>query len=336
MATHDALHLALLNGWQHDFPLVAQPFDPIARAVGRDAATVRAAYAALQADGTLSRIGGVFGRGAGGAATLAAIAVPADRLAAVAACVSAHAGVNHNYEREHTLNLWFVATGPDATTVEATLRAIEEEAGLPVLRLPMERAYRIDLGFDLQARTARAPMRGAARAHDAAPVAAADRPLAACVEAGLPLVERPYAQWAEAIACSEAQVLARLQGWLAQGTLRRFGAVVRHHELGFAANAMAVFDVPATRVDACGAALALQPGITLAYRRRRAAGWPYNLYAMVHGRDREAVREVLARVMVQAALEDCPRAVLFSTRRFKQTGGRYFRAAHEETRHAVA
>lgn len=333
---HTALRLALLDPWQRDFPLVAQPFERIAHAVGRDTTTVLDTYLEMQHDGTLSRIGGVIGRGAGGASTLAAIEVPASRLAEVAACVSAHPGVNHNYAREHAINLWFVVTGRDAAAVEATVRAIEHETALPVLRLPMERAYRIDLGFGLHARTATGRMHDGQRANDATPVADADRPLAALVEAGLPLVERPYAAWADACGRSPTQVLDRLQAWLAEGTLRRFGTVVRHHELGYAANAMTVFDVPAAQVDACGAALAMEPGVTLAYRRRRAAGWPYNLYAMVHGRDRLAVGSVLDRAIRHAGLGGFPRAVLFSTQRFKQTGGRYFRAPHEETGHALA
>lgn len=334
-ALHDPLRLALLNPWQQRFPLVSRPFAAVAEAAGCDEAAALAAYAALQRDGTLSRIGGVFGRGAGGAATLAAMAVPPARLAEVAACVDAHPGVNHNYEREHDLNLWFVVTAGDAATVEATVQAIERDTALPVLRLPMERAYRIDLGFDLGARTATAPMRASA---DAPPVAETDRPLAALVEAGLPLVPRPYDAWARACGTDVVHVLDTLARWLDAGTLRRFGAIVRHHELGFAANAMCVFDVPAEQVDRCGAALATEPGITLAYRRRRAAGWPFNLYAMVHGRDRDAVRAVLARVVPRARLENVPRAVLFSTRRFKQTGARYFRAAAnpQEAGHAVA
>lgn len=333
MAVDAARRLALLNPWQHGFPLVPEPFAAIAQASACSSAEVIAAYAALQREGALSRIGGVFGRGAGGAATLAAMAVPRDALEAVARCVDAQPGVNHNYEREHRLNLWFVATGTDAAAVEASLRTIEQASGLPVLRLPMERAYRIDLGFDLRARTATAPMRAAP---EAAPVAPADRPLAALVEGGLPLVEQPYAHWATACGTTTDAVLARLADWLARGTLRRFGAIVRHHELGFAANAMAVFDVPAADVDARGSALAELPGITLAYRRRRAEGWPYNLYAMVHGRDRTAVHEVLARATAQAGLAGAPGAVLFSARRFKQTGARCFRAPHGEAHDAVA
>ncbi|HJV69023.1 Lrp/AsnC family transcriptional regulator [Ideonella sp.] len=315
--------LALLNDWQHDFPLEREPFATVAALAGASVDEVLAGYAAARLDGSLSRIGGVFGGGAGGAAMLCAMAVPPARLASVAALVSAHPGVNHNYEREHPINLWFVLTAPDASALAAALAGLEAATGLAALRLPMQRAYRIDLGFDLRGRTAAAPRTGP---HGAAarPVAPADRSLAALVEDGLPLLERPFDAWAEALGRTPGQVLDVLRGWLAHGTLKRFGTIVRHHELGFAANAMTVFDVPDDAVDACGEALARTPGVTLAYRRARAEGWPFNLYCMVHGRDRVAVHAVLDAALAQAGLAACPRAVLFSRRRYKQTGGRYF------------
>ena len=102
---------------------------------------------------------------------------------------------------------------------------------------------------------------------------------------------------------------------------------------------MTVFNVPDDRVDACGEALARQTGVTLAYRRERAAGWPFNLYCMVHGTHREAVQEVIQRVVPAAGLGEFPSEVLFSTRRFKQTGARRFRApapAAEEATDALA
>ncbi len=312
----------LLNPWQHGFPLVREPFSQIAAALGRSVPEVLAAYAALQRDGALSRIGGVFGAAAGGAALLAAMAVPADRLHDVAAIVSAHPGVNHNYEREHAFNLWFVVTGTDPAAVEQAVHSLEQATALAALRLRMERAYRIDLGFDLRHSTAQVPMAAAGRGE---PIAAADRPLAALLEGGLPLIERPFDAWADSLHCPVERVLATLQGWLQSGALKRFGTIVRHHELGFDANAMTVFDVPDARVDACGEALAAEPGITLSYRRERAPGWPFNLYCMVHGRDRDAVRDVLARVIPRCGLAHHPHAVLFSRRRFKQTGARRFR-----------
>ncbi|HRY87376.1 MAG TPA: Lrp/AsnC family transcriptional regulator [Rubrivivax sp.] len=320
----DPLDLALLNDWQHGFPLQPQPFAAIGARLGVPAAEVLARYRVLQAQGVVSRIGGAFGAGAGGAALLCAFAVPPARLDEVAAIVSAQPGVNHNYEREHAYNLWFVITGAEPAAVHAAVDALDAACGLRALRLPMLRPYRIDLGFDLRGTiAARGPVGRAA----AEPVQAADRPLAACVELGLPLVEHPYAVWAQGSSRSEADVLGTLQRWLAQGTLRRFGVVVRHHETGFAHNAMTVFDVPDERVDACGERLAVQPGVTLAYRRGRDNGWRYNLYCMVHGRDRAAVAAAVDAAIDGAGLGAWPRARLFSRRRFKQCGARYFGAA---------
>ena len=318
---HSPTELALLNHWQRGFPLVVAPFATIAAQEGMPPAQVLATYAQLQQRGSLSRIGAVFAPGAGGASLLAAMAVPPQQLEAVAAIVSAHAGVNHNYEREHATNLWFVATGRDAAQVEGLLRSIEEATALPVLRLPMLRPYRIDTAFDLGA--ARHATAGPTRSA-AAPLAPGDWPLAALAEQGLPLTQQPYAVWADQLRTSTPAVLDTLSRWLARGQLHRFGVVVRHHELGYTANAMAVFDVPDTLADAHGAALAHARGVTLAYRRARAPGWPYNLYCMVHGRDRQSVRAVLDAAVARAGLGQRPGAVLFSLRRFKQTGARRF------------
>lgn len=326
------LRFALLNSWQRDFPLVETPFAAIARACGAETAQVVDGYRQLLQDGAISRLGGVWAAGAGGAAMLCAFAVAPARLEAVAALVSAHPGVNHNYEREHRYNLWFVITGPDRPTINDAVAELEAQTGCQALRLRMERAYRIDLGFDLRQELA---AHGPVAQQQITPVADADRALAALVEEGLPLVERPFDSWAQALQRPVVDVLACLQAWLDAGTLRRFGAVVRHHEAGYAQNAMTVFAVPDEIVDHCGELLAVQRGVTLAYRRERAADWPYNLYCMVHGRDRASVLGALEQAKAQAGLESYPSAVLFSRRRFKQVGARYFRALPVGAAHAV-
>ena len=326
--SHGGLRPALLDRWQRDFPLVAAPFERIAAVQGSSEAAVLHEFARLHGEGSVSRIGAVWGTGAGGAAMLCALAVPAARLVAVAAQVSAEPGETHNYEREHDWNLWFVVTGHDGDAVAATADRLDARTGLRALRLPMHRAYRIDLGFDLFG--AAAPVVAQAAASRVEPVAEADRPLAALLEAGLPLVARPYDAWATALDRPRDAVLATLARWQREGTVRRYGVIVRHHELGISHNAMTVFDVPDDRVDTIGAALARQPGVTLCYRRVRGPGWPYNLYCMVHGRDRSAVRGVIAGAMAGAGLADHDHAVLFSRCRFKQQGARYFRAADSQ------
>ena len=317
--------LRLLNDWQHGFPLCADPFGVLARATGLEREAVLAALRQAPDDGRLSRIGGVFAHGSGGDAVLVAMAVPTARIEAVAAQVSDHPGVNHNYLREHRHNLWFVMTGSDPAAVESGVAGLERATGLPALRLRMLRPYRIDLGFDLRGPTATAPMRRPAGVSTPAPLPRTLWPLAQRVEAGLPIVDQPYAAWARELGHDEAWVTGHIGRWLSDGRLKRFGVVVRHHELGFDANAMTVFDVPNDQVDAAGQALAEQAGVTLAYRRTRAEGWPYNLYAMVHGTHRDAVRAVIERVTAAAGLSHFPREVLFSSRRFKQTGARRFR-----------
>ena len=318
------VRFSLVNDWQRDFPLVPRPFDAIAEASAQSPEHVRSAFSQLITAGAVSRIGGVFGLHAGGAGVLCAMAVPADRLLQVADQINAEPGVNHNYEREHAFNLWFVATAASRPAACALVHRIEAATGIEVVSLPMRRAYRIDLGFDLRAgeRT-----QAHASPHTAAAVPDALRPLAARLELGLAVVERPFEQLGTDVGQSEDDVLEVLRGWTSDGTVRRFGVIVRHHELGWASNAMVVFTLPDDAVDAAGAQLAQQAGVHLCYRRESAAAWPHNLYCMVHGRSRDEVVALIEQATQSGGLTSAPREVLFSGRRFKQTGSRYFAAA---------
>jgi hypothetical protein len=96
----------------------------------------------------------VFAPNTVGSSTLAALAVPPERLDAVAAFVSSHAEVNHNYQRDHHFNLWFVVTASDAAAVAEVLSRIHLATGLTPLNLPLLREYHIDLGFALDGSTA--------------------------------------------------------------------------------------------------------------------------------------------------------------------------------------
>ena len=152
----------------------------------------------------------------------------------------------------------------------------------------------------------------------------ADRRLLEALEPGLALVPAPYAALGARIGMSEADVTARLAALQERGVIRRFGVIVRHRALGYRANAMAVWDVPDAQAPAFGARLAAQPGVTLCYRRARSLpAWRYNLYCMIHGRDRTAVAARIAGLIRTCGLAGFPHAVLFSRRCFKQSGARY-------------
>ncbi|HOT82763.1 MAG TPA: Lrp/AsnC family transcriptional regulator [Candidatus Defluviicoccus seviourii] len=139
----------LLDAYQREFPLEPRPFARIAADLGAAEADVIAALATLQDGGKISRIGAVIRPNSIGASTLAALSVPEADVERVAALVCAHREVNHCYEREHAINVWFVVTAADRAAVNRVLLEIEAETGRDCLDLPMVEGYHIDLGFPL-------------------------------------------------------------------------------------------------------------------------------------------------------------------------------------------
>jgi len=146
----DEIDRRLLNDFQTGFPLVPRPYAEIASRLGVDESEVIARLGRLGETGAVSRVGPVVQPRRIGASTLAAMAVPPDRLEEVAGLVNGFPEVNHNYEREHRFNLWFVLTATDEERLGEVMDEIGERTGLEVLDLPMLEEYHIDLGFPLQ------------------------------------------------------------------------------------------------------------------------------------------------------------------------------------------
>ncbi|MDD5250234.1 MAG: Lrp/AsnC family transcriptional regulator [Rhodocyclaceae bacterium] len=317
----DATDFRLLNDFQRDFPLTARPFAALAERLSCTEDEVIFAFGRLRQEGVVSRIGAVLAPRRVGASTLAALQAPAAALERIAAIVSDRPEVNHNYQREHRLNLWFVATARDEAALTAALGGIAQDTGCTVLRMPLVREFHIDLGFALDGRQA---SRALPAGTGAVTLDAAEQRLLRALQDGLELLPRPYSRLAMRAGLDEGQVLDMLDDWLIRGLIKRFGVVVRHHELGYTANAMAVWDVPDATVAAVGRELATEPAVTLCYQRARALpDWPFNLFCMIHGRDRDAVAAQIAQLSARHRLAAYPSTVLFSVRRFKQCGARY-------------
>lgn len=327
-ATLSELEFALLNRFQRDFPLQLRPFVSLAEKLGSDETTVIDTLRKLQQRGAVSRVGPVFQPYAIGVSALAALAVPEVRLEDVARRISSFPEVNHNYEREHRFNLWFVVTASSSAHLAMVLHDIEEACNCGrILFLPMREQYHIDLGFDMAAAGAAAPAQPATCAMRApARLGADERTLVAALQGGLPLIERPFA----CLGVPEFQAIDTIARWHVEGVIKRFGVIVRHHELGYTANAMSVWDVPDDAVSEVGQRLAASGQVTLCYRReRQLPEWGYNLFCMIHGKDRGDVDARVAALSESCGLSAYPHEVLFSRRRFKQCGAHYAReAAH--------
>ncbi len=144
-----ALHKQLLNDYQHDFPLSPRPYQDIANALGVNEADVLTAFTELSENNFISRIGPVIPPNHIGVSALVAMSVPESQLKAVADKISAYPEVNHNYEREHRINLWFVVIASDTEHLHTVIEAIEQETSYKTMLLPMLDDFFIDLGFKL-------------------------------------------------------------------------------------------------------------------------------------------------------------------------------------------
>ncbi|MDK1023724.1 MAG: AsnC family protein [Gammaproteobacteria bacterium] len=141
---------------------------------------------------------------------------------------------------------------------------------------------------------------------------------------GLPICTHPYAEVASQLGCSEAEVISGIAALKESALVRRFGVVVKHRRLGYAANAMVVWDVADDMIDTIGAKLATEAAVTLCYQRpRKLPHWPYNLFTMLHGKERQSVLQELGEIRQRLKIA-CKFDVLFSTRCFKQRGARYY------------
>lgn len=140
----------ILDQFQHNLPLTPTPYADMAEQLGTDEASLLSLLESLRSQQLISRVGAVFRTNRVGVSTLAAMAVPIERLETVADIISAYPAVNHNYEREHHFNLWFVVTAENQEQLQSILNDMQKKTGIRILSLPMEKDFHIDLGFPLQ------------------------------------------------------------------------------------------------------------------------------------------------------------------------------------------
>lgn len=156
---------------------------------------------------------------------------------------------------------------------------------------------------------------------DSSPIDPLDRAIVKATQAGLPLVARPYHAVAERVGTTAEDVMARMARMLESGVIRRIGAVPNHYALGYRANGMTVWDVADEAADRLGEAIGCLDFVSHCYLRpRHPPDWPYNLFAMVHGRDRAEVEDKAGQIA--RLVGDACRSwdILYSTRILKKTG----------------
>ncbi len=324
-ATLGALERELINRYQGGFPLDNRPFARVASNLGCSEDTLLGTLERMLEQGWLSRFGPLYNaERMGGGLVLAALTAPEVDFDRVTEQVNALPEVAHNYRRDHRLNMWFVlATKTRSGIADATAR-IESATGLSIYAFPKEQEFYLGLWLELD-------QDGGCHTHSLAespintpqPLDDLDRHIVAATQAGLPLTSEPCETVAAQIGCASVEMVGRLEAMLDCGIIRRIGLVPNHYRLGLRGNGMTVWDIPDEQLDAVGGRIGALDYVSHCYARPRyRPDWPYNLFAMVHGRDRD---QVSAKVQDMArVLDDDSRGheILFSTAVLKKTGMR--------------
>ncbi|MEF8828739.1 MAG: Lrp/AsnC family transcriptional regulator [Haloarcula sp.] len=338
---------AVLNAFQGGFPVVERPFEPAAAAladhgVDIDADELLTRVQDLDDAGVLTRFGALINAEAiGGTATLVATHAPEDSYEEHAELINAHPEVAHNYEREHPhLNMWFVLSVAEEGRVEEVLAEIEAETGEETYNLPKQQEFHVGAKFPVEG-----PQTQAIDCSDLGPdvtptdsqsLTADELDLVLAIQDGLPVTATPYADVADEIGADVDWVLETIQRFNVEGKVRRVGVIPNHYALGYSENGMTVWDVPDEVIDEVGPAIAEFDFVTHCYERPRHDGvWPYNFFAMTHGRSeaesQERIEQVRDRMADHWDVTGDDWDTLFSTRILKKTGIRLDERARQNT-----
>ena len=319
---------------QRGIPLCARPFEALARELDCAEADLLSFVSRCRREGLVRRFGAVFDtRRLGYRSVLCAAAVPSDALDVVAAKITPFLGVTHCYLREPAPprgsgtpvaslpNLWFTLSYPsdvfDAMADEIRARL----APHTVAFLPATRRYKVDVVFGAATRAQEERTED-----DSGPLGARDRAVVAALQGDTEVRAGYFAAVAEKARMKEWDLLSTLELWHRRGRLKRIGLLLAHRTAGYVANGMCCWRVEGDTTGA-GRALAARDEVTHCYERPPAAGFPYNLFAMVHTTSAEEARAQhaeLHRILAAEVGHDPATVMLLSTKEYKKTSMTFF------------
>jgi DNA-binding Lrp family transcriptional regulator len=311
----DDLNRQILARLQNGFPLTSHPFTDMGRTLSLSGDEVMQRIQYLKNEGIVRQISPVFdSRSLGYATTLIAMHVPGDKFERCSGILRKNPYVSHAYEREHPVNIWFTLAVPGHNYIEEEVIKIADAVPADdVFQLPAARLFKIGAFFGTKGMY----QKTTGKLSQVVELSPEDKLVVNELQRDLPLSSRPFIEMSGRTGMSEEQFLEQCHSLLERGIMRRYGAAVNHRQAGYTANAMTCWKVPSEKIDKIGQHLALLREVSHCYERETSLKWPYNLYAMIHGKERRTCQEIAEEISRNFGIEDF--LVLFSTRELKKT-----------------
>lgn len=287
------LRKQLCNVLQEGLPICSKPYADLAEFLNNNEKTILQETEELKREGVIRRICALINHGAlGMTSTLAAAHISEENLGEVTETVNALENVSHNYLREHYYNLWFTLQVESPEQIKVTLSHLSARFGADFHSLPVQRVFKLDVRFDAEGEGQLLGGIAQIPKSETVELKRKEKQILSKLEDGLDVISEPFS-----FLCGEGlerqEVLRIIQRLIDKGVIRRIAAVVDHRKLGFVANVLFCGEVPQDRIVEAGKALARFGMVSHCYERETIEDWPYNLYAMMHGKSMGEIQHVI-------------------------------------------
>lgn len=321
---------AILDILQMDFPLVSRPFKLIGDSLGLDEMEVIETVLHLKECRIIRQIGAIYNTvKMGFKSTLVAASVEESELEQVAAYISSHPGVSHNYRRGDEYNLWFTMALPGDLELEEQLEKMRQLKGVKsLLPLPSLKVYKRRVIFRLSSGKRELSAKDGESGWDYSLIGhimeneGLKQRLLYELQKDLFIETKPFEAISHKTGVSEEQLFCLLAYLKECGVMSRFAAIIRNQQIGFTNNAMVVWKVPEQKVDRFGEQACRYEEVSHCYLRESYPEWDYNLYTMIHGREKSSCDEIIDSLKEHFGADDY--RVLYSTKEYKKQRVDYF------------
>jgi len=315
----------LLSIIQKSFPLVARPFADIAKQLDSDEQTIIDMLRAEKEAKIIRQISPIFDtKRLGYASSLVAFEIAEDQIDKAVEIINAHPGVSHNYERNHSFNIWFtIAVAPDSKLgLERSIEILAEQTkAIDYIALPTLKLFKISVKLNTTGKDAKREKVAKVKSKKIELTPLHHRVIA-LAQNDIDIVEEPFKAIVEELDISYDEFFSILSELKEAGVMRRFAAILNHRKAGFNANAMVVWDVDETNGDEIGEKAASFSAVSHCYLRPKYPNWSYNLFTMVHGKTTEETNAIIAEMAEEIEHKD--KRPLYSSREFKKVRIKYF------------
>jgi len=323
----------LLNALQEAFPLVERPFAAIGERIGMSEEETLTRTIRLRRAQIIRQISAIFDtRALGYRSSLVAFKTPPEKVRETVRIINRHPGVSHNYERNHSYNIWFTIAVPPGNDPEEDVRILAEASGSLYRMFPTLILYKIGVKLDMTGQlpvTATSEDKGFRREikQEHVELLPIEKEFVRVMQQNIEYTPEPFAKPAQAIGLTQNELFTMAEELLRRKVMRRFAAILRHQVAGYEANAMGVWVVPPESANAVGDIMASFRNVSHCYLRPTYPDWPYNIFTMIHGKSREDCEAVAAAIQEKTGIKEY--AMLYSLREFKKIRLQYFTGAYE-------